>query len=124
MKLVILITVLFPFVALMVGYKTHPVEATQVHPVVTQIVDPIPAYLITQYKYPESDIVVTVNQFPFDVGGNMPFQISVHGEKYTYSPEDVREFLAKGTKLNIKAVPLPTGMWHGDSPFDMSPPVN
>lgn len=123
MKLVIIITFLAPVVALMVGYDSSP-EVQAVQAVKPVEVIPTPAFLVTEYKFPKSDIVVTVNQFPFDVGGSMPYQISAHGKKYKFDPADVEEFLKKGKELDIDAESLPVGMWVEDSPFPVTGPVN
>jgi hypothetical protein len=123
MKLVIIITFLAPVVALMVGYDTQS-EVQAVQSVKPVEVIPTPAFLVTEYKFPKSDIVVTVNQFPFDVGGSMPYQISAHGKKYKFDPADVEEFLKKGKEIDIDTEPLPVGMWVEDSPFPVTGPVN
>ena len=126
MKLLLIITVAAPVFAVLVGYDSQPeIQATQIIPTSKPIeVSPTPAYLVKEYKFPKSDIVITVNQFPFDVGGSMPYQISAHGKKYKFDPADVEEFLKKGKQLDIDADPLPVGMWIEDSPFPITGPVN
>lgn len=122
MKSLLLIVFVVPALALVTGYHTTPIpKIIMEQPVLEhKIPEPKELYVIEQYKFPESQIVITVNQFPFDMGGHKPYEIAVHGVKYRFNPKDVEEFLKKGVSLDVESKQLPTGTFAKD-PFDFPP---
>lgn len=122
MKSLLLIVFVAPALALVTGYHTTPVPEIIIEQTVPVPEEPVPKELlvIKEYKLPESQIVVTVNQFPFNMGGHRPYEIAVHGVKYKFKPEDVEEFLKKGVSLDIESKELPTGTF-AKHPFDFAP---
>jgi hypothetical protein len=98
----------FPAIALVVGYTGQPsvqAEAPVDNPAETRKI-----YVVQHYKLAEPQIVVTVNNFPFDVGGSRPYEINVQGQRFTFDPEHVKEFLSKGKPMKIFQKPLPSGV--------------
>jgi hypothetical protein len=80
-------------------------------------------YILEHYKMAEPYMVVTVNHFPFDIGGHRPYEINIQGQKFIFDPKDVQEFLTKGRPMNVFYRPLPTGMVYIDGfgqPIDRS----
>lgn len=71
-------------------------------------------YVLEHYKMAEPMIVVTVNHFPFDIGGLRPYDINIQGQKFVFKPEHVQEFLTKGRPMQVFHRPLPTGMVYID----------
>jgi hypothetical protein len=67
-------------------------------------------YILEHYKMAEPYMVVTVNHFPFDIGGLRPYEINIQGQKFVFDQKDVQEFLTKGRPMNVDFRPLPTGM--------------
>ena len=127
MKSILLIAFVVPALALVTEYHSTPAQTPSIiveQPVpeheIPLVYEPKEMYMIEHYKYPESHIVVTVNQFPFDIGGNRPYEISVQGVQYRFKPEDVKDFLKKGESLNTEARQLPTGLYAKD-PFLFPP---
>lgn len=117
MKIIVIVTVLMPVIALMLGYTEPTVNATNTPPGSLPTREVV-IYKVKEYMTPASDIVITINTFPFDMGGNRPYQIAAHGKKYRFKPEDVEQFLKKGIQLDIPSEPLPTGTWIGPFPYD------
>ena len=114
--MLLIVSVAAPTLALLLGY-THPGTDPAGAPTPVIPTREVAVYKVNEYNVPKSDVVITVNTFPFDVGGSRPFQISAHGKKYRFKPEDVREFLKKGVQMDIPSEPLPTGTWIGPFPF-------
>ena len=117
MKLLVIISIVGPTLALLLGYN-DPAVSSNASPTVLVPTKEIAVYKVNEYNVPKSEVVITVNTFPFDVGGSRPYQISAHGKKYRFKPEDVKEFLKKGVQMNIPSEPLPAGTWIGPFPFD------
>lgn len=122
MKIFIIVSIIAPALALMVGY-TEPIVTAKNTPADVLPTKEVAVYRIKEYHIPASDVVITVNTFPFDVGGSRPFQIAAHGKKYRFKPKDVEEFLKKGQLLDIPSEPLPKGTWIGPFPFDGTIPT-
>jgi hypothetical protein len=126
MKSIMLIAFVVPALALVTGYQSTPVPSPQIviekqvleHEI--PVVKPKELFVVEHYKFPESHIVITVNQFPFDMAGNRPYEIAVQGVKYRFKPEDVEEFLKKGVSLNVESKKLPTGTF-AKRPFEFAP---
>ena len=98
----------FPAIALVVGYTGQP--SVQAEAPVDSPTETRKIYVIQHYKLAEPQIVVTVNNFPFDIGGNRPYEINVQGQRFTFKPEHVKEFLSKGKPMKIFQKPLPSGV--------------
>lgn len=116
MKLVLIVSVVAPFIALLLGYTDPSANANNPPPGSIPTKEVV-IYKVKEYEVPKSDVVITVNTFPFDVGGSRPYQIAAHGKKYRFKPKDVEEFLKKGQFLDIPSEPLPSGTWVGPFPF-------
>ena len=116
MKLLLLVSFVAPTLALMMGYTESAVNLNEPTPPILPSREVV-VYKVKEYQIPASDVVITVNSFPFDVGGSRPYQISAHGKKYRLKPEDVKEILSKGIQMDIPSEPLPTGTWIG--PFQV-----
>ena len=122
MKLLVIISIVGPTLALLLGYN-DPAISSNASPTVLVPTKEVAVYKVNEYNVPKSEVVITVNTFPFDVGGSRPYQISAHGKKYRFKQEDVKEFLKKGVQMNIPSEPLPTGTWIGPFPFDGTLPT-
>lgn len=122
MKSLLLIVFVVPALALVTGYQTTPTPEIIIEQPVLEHEKPVTKelFVIEQYKLPESQIVITVNQFPFDMAGHRPYEIAVHGVKYKFKPEDVEEFLKKGVSLDVESKKLPTGTF-AKRPFEFGP---
>lgn len=106
-KWLITITFIGPLVAIITGNagnRTALAEAPSYDSKTRQI------YVLEHYKMAEPMIVVTVNSFPFDIGGLRPYEINVQGRRYVFDPVHVKEFLAKGKPMNTFHKPLPSGV--------------
>lgn len=123
MKILLITLFLFPLIALLMGYQAKPGQrlSIPIDQVTPEHKKPHSSeglgklFIIDHYKFPSSDIVITVNHFPFNIAGNRPYEIAVHGTKYQFDPKDVDEFIKKGKKLNIPGGhPLPTGTFTSD----------
>ena len=70
MKSIMLIAFVVPALALVTGYQSTPVPSPQIviekqvleHEI--PVVKPKELFVVEHYKFPESHIVITVNQFP------------------------------------------------------------
>ena len=98
----------FPTIALVVGYTGQP--SVQAEAPIDSPTETRKIYVVQHYKLAEPQIVVTVNNFPFDIGGNRPYEINVQGQRFTFEPEHVKEFLSKGKPMKIFKKPLPSGV--------------
>lgn len=122
MKILLIVAVAAPTLALLLGYSNPDADHTS-SPAPVVPTREVVVYKVNEYSVPRSDVVITVNTFPFDMGGNRPFQIAAHGKKYRFKPDDVKQFLKKGVQLDIPCDPLPVGTWIGPFPFDGDLPI-
>lgn len=103
---------IIPTLALLIGYNGQ--KSAQAEAPVYSSPEKKKIYVIQHYKLAEPEIVVTVNTFPFDVGGSRPYQINVQGQRYVFKPEDVKQFLKLGRPMKQFTKPLPSGMVFSD----------
>lgn len=109
LKLFMFVIFGIPAIMLLVGYNgTRPAQAEA--PPDQQTKEPQQLYVIQHYRLAEPQIVVTVNQFPFHLGGLRPYELNVQGQRYYFEPQDVKEFLSKGRPVNTFVKALPTGV--------------
>jgi hypothetical protein len=107
-KLFVFVMFGIPAMMLLVGYNGSRPALAEAPPGDQKKV-PRQLYFIQHYRLAEPQIVVTVNQFPFDVGGLRPYELNVQGQRYHFDPRDVKEFLSKGRPMNTYIKELPTG---------------